>query len=104
MCGWKRVTSFTRWNYFCKEVEEENELPDIYSEKDTKVQKMKELLQFFAFISIAMLPLMFNTFLNSTESIVPMWAKVMMGLVSCMYVYFFIRISWKIKKLKSEIL
>ncbi|MDM5428302.1 MULTISPECIES: DUF2812 domain-containing protein [Bacillus] len=104
MSGWKRVTSFTRWNYFCKEVEEENELPDIYSEKETKVQKMKELLQFFAFISIAMLPLMFNTFLNSTESIVPMWAKVMMGLVSCMYVYFFIRISWKIKKLKSEIL
>ena len=39
MSGWKRVTSFTRWNYFCKEVEKGIELPDIYSEKDTKVQK-----------------------------------------------------------------
>ena len=38
MSGWKRVTSFTRWNYFCKEVEKGIELPDIYSEKDTKVQ------------------------------------------------------------------
>ncbi|MBE7122772.1 DUF2812 domain-containing protein [Bacillus cereus] len=104
MSGWKRVTSFTRWNYFCKEVEEENELPDIYSEKDTKVQKMKELLQFFAFISIAILPSMYNFFLSPMESRVPIWAKVLTGLACCMYVYFFIRLSWKIKKLKSEIL
>lgn len=104
MCGWKHVTSFAKWNYFCKEVEEENELPDIYSEKETKVQKMKELLQFFAFISITILPSMYNAFLSSTESRVPIWAKVMLGFVGCMYMYLFIRLSWKIKKLKSEIL
>ena len=46
MCGWKHVTSFAKWNYFCKEVEEENELPDIYSEKETRIQKLTELLQF----------------------------------------------------------
>ncbi|MDQ7237370.1 DUF2812 domain-containing protein, partial [Bacillus pacificus] len=23
MCGWKHVTSFAKWNYFCKEVDEE---------------------------------------------------------------------------------
>ncbi|PEA12388.1 signal peptidase I [Bacillus thuringiensis] len=104
MSGWKRVTSFTRWNYFCKEVEKGFELPDIYSEKDTKVQKMKELLQFFALISITILPSMYSVFLSSTESRVPIWAKVMTGLVGCMYAYFFMRIFWKIKKLKSEIL
>ena len=38
MCGWKHVTSFAKWNYFCKEVEEENELPDIYSDKETKIK------------------------------------------------------------------
>ncbi|EEL98756.1 hypothetical protein B4117_0870 [Bacillus mycoides] len=104
MCGWKHVTSFAKWNYFCKEVEDDNELPDIYSEKETKVQKMKELLQFFAFISITILPSMYNAFLSSTESRVPIWAKVMLGFVGCMYMYLFIRISWKIKKLKNEIL
>ncbi|OSX96628.1 hypothetical protein S3E15_00259 [Bacillus mycoides] len=104
MCGWKHVTSFAKWNYFCKEVEDDNELPDIYSEKETKVQKMKELLQFFAFISITILPSMYNAFLSSTESRVPIWAKVMLGFVDCMYMYLFIRISWKIKKLKNEIL
>ncbi|HDR7618968.1 MULTISPECIES: DUF2812 domain-containing protein [Bacillus] len=104
MCGWKHVTSFAKWNYFCKEVENDNELPDIYSEKETKVQKMKELLQFFAFISITILPSMYNAFLSSTESRVPIWAKVMLGFVGCMYMYLFIRISWKIKKLKNEIL
>ena len=46
MCGWKHVTSFAKWNYFCKEVEEANELPDIYSEKETRIQKLTELLQF----------------------------------------------------------
>ncbi|MFP3412817.1 DUF2812 domain-containing protein [Bacillus sp. SIMBA_074] len=104
MCGWKHVTSFAKWNYFCKEVEDDNELPDIYSEKETKVQKMKELLQFFAFISITILPSMYNAFLSSTESRVPIWAKVMLGFVGCMYMYLFIRLSWKIKKLKNEIL
>lgn len=104
MSGWKRVTTFTRWNYFCKEVEEGNELPDIYSEKDTKVQKMKELLQFLAFISITILPSTYNVFLSPIEARVPIWAKVMTGLVGCMWMYFFIRLSWKIKKLKNEIL
>lgn len=65
---------------------------------------MKELLQFFAFISITILPSMYNAFLSSTESRVPIWAKVMLGFVGCMYMYLFIRLSWKIKKLKSEIL
>ncbi|MBE5108303.1 DUF2812 domain-containing protein [Bacillus thuringiensis] len=104
MCGWKHVTSFAKWNYFCKEVEEENELPDIYSEKDTKVQKMKELLQFFAVVSITILPSMYSVFLGSTESRVPIWAKVLTGLVGCMYVYCFTRLCWKIKGLKNEIL
>ncbi|TKH99667.1 DUF2812 domain-containing protein, partial [Bacillus wiedmannii] len=38
------------------------------------------------------------------ESRVPMWAKAITGLTSCMWIYFFIRLTWKIKKLKSEIL
>ncbi|NWK69321.1 DUF2812 domain-containing protein [Bacillus paramycoides] len=104
MCGWKHVTSFAKWNYFCKEVEEENELPDIYSEKETRIQKLNELLLFFIIMLAAILPSMYNVFLSPIESRVPMWAKVMTGLVGCMYVYFFIRIFWKIRKLKSEIL
>ena len=62
MSGWKRVTSFTRWNYFCKEVEEVNELPDIYSEKETRIQKLNELLLFLVIISASLLPSMYNLF------------------------------------------
>ncbi|PFN20379.1 DUF2812 domain-containing protein [Bacillus cereus] len=104
MCGWKHVTTFTKWNYFCKEVEEENELPDIYSEKETRIQKLKELSLFFVIMLATILPSMYNVFLSPIESRVPIWAKVMVGVVSCMWMYLFIRLSWKIKKLKSEIL
>ena len=62
MSGWKRVTSFTSWNYFCKEVEEVNELPDIYSEKETRIQKLNELLLFLVIISASLLPSMYNLF------------------------------------------
>lgn len=37
---------FCEVELLCKEVEEENELPDIYSEKETRIQKLTELLQF----------------------------------------------------------
>ncbi|PEX82932.1 DUF2812 domain-containing protein [Bacillus cereus] len=104
MCGWRHVTTFTKWNYFCKEVEEENELPDIYSEKETRIQKLKELSLFFVIMLATILPSMYNVFLSPIESRVPIWAKVMVGVVSCMWMYLFIRLSWKIKKLKSEIL
>ena len=104
MCGWKHVTSFAKWNYFCKEVEEENELPDIYSEKETRIQKLNELLVFFVIMLATILPSMYNLFISPMESRVPIWAKVMTGLTSCMWIYVFIRLFWKIKKLKSEIL
>ncbi|KAA0774970.1 MULTISPECIES: DUF2812 domain-containing protein [Bacillus] len=104
MCGWKHVTSFAKWNYFCKEVEEENELPDIYSDKETRIQKLNELLVFFVIMLAAILPSMYNLFISPMESRVPIWAKAMTGLTGCMWIYFFIRLTWKIKKLKSEIL
>lgn len=104
MCGWKHVTSFAKWNYFCKEVEEENELPDIYSEKETRIQKLNELLLFFIIMLAAILPSMYNVFLSPIESRVPFWAKVMVGVVGFMWMYLFVRLSWKIKNLKSEIL
>ncbi|SCL99771.1 DUF2812 domain-containing protein [Bacillus wiedmannii] len=104
MCGWKHVTSFAKWNYFCKEVEEENELPDIYSDKETRIQKLNELLVFFVIMLAAILPSMYNLFISPMESRVPIWAKAMTGLTGCMWIYIFIRLTWKIKKLKSEIL
>ena len=62
MCGWKHVTSFMKWNYFCKEVEEENELPDIYSDKETRIQKLTELLQVFAFMFVTLMPALYLSF------------------------------------------
>ena len=44
---------------------------------------------------------MYNLFLSPMESRVPMWAKVMTGLTGGMWMYF-IRLSWKIKKLKVK--
>ncbi|PEB50851.1 signal peptidase I [Bacillus pseudomycoides] len=104
MSGWKYVTSFTKWHYFCKEVIDDNELPDIYSEKETKIERFKDLLKvlvlFFAIYLLGMYP----SFLEPSEVTVPIWAKSMMGFIGCMYVYIFVRLFWKIKKLKKEIL
>ncbi|MFD4852810.1 DUF2812 domain-containing protein, partial [Bacillus mycoides] len=65
---WKRVTSFTGWNYFCKEVEEVNELPDIYSDKETRIQKLTELLQFIAIMFAMLIPALYLCFFGVSES------------------------------------
>jgi hypothetical protein len=104
MCGWKHVTSFAKWNYFCKDVEEENELPDIYSEKETRIQKLTELLQFFAIMFVTVMPALYLCFLGTSKSRIPYIYKGMVGFIGCMYLYIFINVSWKIKKLKKEIL
>lgn len=61
MSGWKR-NKFHKMELFCKEVEEVNELPDIYSEKETRIQKLNELLLFLVIISASLLPSMYNLF------------------------------------------
>lgn len=99
--GWKRVTSFAGWNYFCKEVEEENELPDIYSDKETRIQKLTELLQFFAFMFVTLMPALYLCFLGISESGL---YKGMVGFFGCVYLYILINLYWKINKLKKEIL
>ncbi|MDA2338501.1 DUF2812 domain-containing protein [Bacillus cereus] len=104
MCGWKHVTSFAKWNYFCKEVEEANELPDIYSEKETRIQKLTELLQFFVIMFVTIMPALYLCFLGPSESRIPYIFKGMIGFIGCMYLYIFINVYWKIKKLKNEIL
>ncbi|PFI79450.1 DUF2812 domain-containing protein [Bacillus cereus] len=100
MSGWKRVTSFTRWNYFCKEVEEVNELPDIYSDKETKIQKFVELIQFVAIMFVMLIPVLYLCFLGVSESGL---YKGMVGFLVCIYLYAFINLFRKIKKLKKEI-
>lgn len=98
---WKHVTSFAKWNYFCKEVEEENKLPDIYSDKETRVQKLTELLQFVAIMFVTLMPALYLCFLGISESGL---YKGMVGFFGFVYVYILINLYWKIKKLKKEIL
>ncbi|QUG84589.1 DUF2812 domain-containing protein [Bacillus nitratireducens] len=101
MCGWKHVTSFAKWNYFCKEVEDDNELPDIYSDKETRIQKLTELLQFIAIMFATLIPAFYLCFFGTSES------KIYIGMVgglACIYLYILINLYWKIKKLKKEIL
>ncbi|MCQ6567309.1 DUF2812 domain-containing protein [Bacillus mycoides] len=100
MCGWKHVTSFMKWNYFCKEVEEENELPDIYSDKETRIQKLTELLQFIAIMFAMLIPSIYLCFFGTSESGL---YKGMVGLFVCLYLYLITIVSWQIKKLKKEI-
>lgn len=101
MSGWKRVTSFTGWNYFCKEVKEGNELPDIYSDKETRVQKITDLLQVIAIMFATLIPALYLCFLGVAESGL---YKGIIGFFVCLYLYIFINLFWKIKKLKKEIL
>ncbi|HIE6630502.1 DUF2812 domain-containing protein [Bacillus luti] len=101
MCGWKHVTSFAKWNYFCKEVEEENELPDIYSDKETKIQKLNEVLQFVAIMFAMLIPALYLCFIGKAESGL---YKGMIGFFCFLYLYILINLYWKINKLKKEIL
>jgi len=101
MCGWKHVTSFAKWNYFCKEVEEENELPDIYSDKDTKIPKLTELLQVIAIMFATLIPALYLCLFGVSESGL---YKGMVGFLGCLYLYMLINLYWKINKMKKEIL
>lgn len=100
MCGWKHVTSFAKWNYFCKEVDEENELPDIYSDKETKIQKLVELIQFVAIMFVTLIPVLYLCFLGVSESGL---YRGMVGFLVCIYSYAFINLFRKLKKMKKEI-
>ncbi|HFK1449450.1 TPA: DUF2812 domain-containing protein [Bacillus pacificus] len=101
MCGWKHVTSFAKWNYFCKEVEEENELPDIYSDKETRIQKLTEVLKFVSIMFAMLIPAIYSCFVRQGES---GFYKGFVGFSSFLYVYLILNLYWAIKKLKKEIL
>ncbi|WP_459502673.1 DUF2812 domain-containing protein [Bacillus sp. C1] len=100
MSGWKYVTSFTKWHYFCKEVGEDNELPDIYSEKETKIEKLRDLFRFLGVLFLMVIP---GISFSTLDPQVPMLLKGVAGFVACMYMYIFVRLFWQIRKLKNEI-
>ncbi|QWH18179.1 DUF2812 domain-containing protein [Bacillus mycoides] len=104
MSGWRYVTSFTKWHYFCKDIGDDNELPDIYSEKETKIEKFKDLFKFLLFVFLLAMLCMSPSFLGSSEVRIPTFIKGLIGFLGCIYVYIFVRLFWKIKKLKKEIL
>ncbi|WP_410982952.1 DUF2812 domain-containing protein [Bacillus cereus] len=103
MSGWKHVTSFTKWHYFSKEVGDENELPDIYSEKETKIEKLMDLMKFFALVFAIMIPGMYLNYLGPSVNS-PIWIKLILGICGCIDVYVLIRLFWKIRELKKEVL
>ncbi|EEM05146.1 DUF2812 domain-containing protein [Bacillus pseudomycoides] len=103
MSGWKHVTSFTKWHYFCKEVDDDNDLPDIYSEKETKIEKMMDLMRFLALIFALMIPGMYVNYLGPSVNS-PIWIKLILGICGCIDVYVLIRLFWKIRELKKEVL
>ncbi|WIY59231.1 MULTISPECIES: DUF2812 domain-containing protein [Bacillus] len=103
MSGWKHVTSFTKWHYFSKEVTDDNELPDIYSEKETKIEKLMDLMRFFAPILVIMILGVYLNYLGPSVNS-PIWIKLILGICVCIDVYVLIRLFWKIRELKKEVL
>ncbi|PEE44780.1 DUF2812 domain-containing protein [Bacillus pseudomycoides] len=104
MSGWKHVTSFTKWHYFSKEVTDDNELPDIYSEKETKIEKLMDLMRFFAIIFVIEMLGMYLNYFGPSEANSPIWMKLVLGLCGFINVYVFVRLFWKIRKFKKEVL
>ncbi|EEM10733.1 DUF2812 domain-containing protein [Bacillus pseudomycoides] len=104
MSGWKHVTSFTKWHYFCKEVDDDNDLPDIYSEKETKIEKLMDLMRFFGIIFVIEMLGMYLNYLGPSAANSPIWIKLVVGLCGCINVYVFVRLFWKIRKFKKEVL
>ncbi|ABS22306.1 DUF2812 domain-containing protein [Bacillus cytotoxicus] len=104
MSGWKYVSSFTKWHYFCKEVVDKNELPDIYSETETRIEKLKDLLNHLVIIFLSILPAISISCLESPANKLSIIIKGFIGFVVCIHMYMFVRLILKIRKLKKEII
>ncbi len=62
-----------------------------------------DLMRFFALIFAIMIPGMYLNYLGPSVNS-PIWIKLILGICGCIDVYVLIRLFWKIRELKKEVL
>ncbi|MTI69296.1 MAG: DUF2812 domain-containing protein [Firmicutes bacterium] len=101
--GWEHVTQCVKWHYFRTEADK-CKLPDIYSDKNSKLQRHKVLFRILnivlIFISFLAITVVFN---NRYDYIAMDILKIIYAVMIPLFVYINIKVYIKIKKLKKNI-
>ena len=98
--GWEHVYQFGGWHYF--RAQGDKNLPDIYSDNASKIQKYKGLLRVIGIITISNLGLGLNTIFNN-NSYMDIKFRIFYAGLLLFLTYGVIRIALKIKRLKGDV-
>jgi len=100
--GWEHLGELGGWQYFRTE-EQDNVIPEIYTDKDSKVQKYQRL---FAYLIIFFPVLWIFTIrpADSTSNLADIYmiGKLFMVVLLTIYAYAIVRILGRIKQLKNK--
>ncbi|WP_414055557.1 DUF2812 domain-containing protein [Macrococcus equi] len=105
--GGEYIDSLNQWGYFCKEVSNESDSFEIYSDLDSKIEQNKRILNFalavFWGLTIAMICGVFLTVQSDTISVITKSiASIVALVIVLLYVFILINLSKRNNKLKKE--
>jgi len=92
--GWEHIGYMSNWHYFRKEARE-GEVPEIYTDIESKVAKYKRVLTFLAFFAVIIIAVSHNVWLDYPYS----WWFV----VRAMYLFLTVGLIYSIIKLLLRI-
>ena len=100
--GWKHLGESGGWQYF-RTKEQGNSIPEIYTDKDSKVQKYQRL---FAYL-IIFFPMLFIFATRPVEETnkladIYMTGKLFMGILLAIWAFAMVRILGRIQQLKNK--
>lgn len=100
--GWEHLGELGGWQYF-RTSTDRNDVPEIYTDKDSKVQKYQRL---FSYLTIFFPMLFIFTIqpIDETSELASIYTagKLLMGTLLIIYAYAMVRILGRIQQLKSK--
>jgi hypothetical protein len=98
--GWEYIGEMSAWQYFRKEVKEEDS-PEIFTDVESKIAKYKRILVFLWFFWIVLI-VVFPVRGISMDNPYPWWGTIQMFalLIWLFFTYNIIRLSLRIRQLK----
>ena len=111
-CGWEYLFDVNGWSYFRKPAEEDAGENDIFSDVETKIdllgrvrQRMIPLMVIFFCCIIPQIAINYRTSISDSSMRMSGTVFLVVFLVMFLcYLYVFIKVGWKLKKLKEKYL
>jgi hypothetical protein len=98
--GWEHILEMAGWQYYRK-VACEGEMPELYSNVESKIQKYRRLLGFVAFI-LGMLVIISVSILSDKHSTFFIGLKIIYLILIAIYLYSTSMLALKIRKLRES--